>query len=57
VFELVNKIYEARGQIVATSNKDHKSLMAMLGAEHGETLLRRIGEEDNAKTLVFRRTS
>lgn len=51
LFALIDKVYEAKGQIVATSNRSPSELAAMLGDIHGETFLRRISEDNPFGTI------
>ncbi len=44
LFGLVNAVYEAKGQLVFTSNKTAADLIAMFHSETGEALARRISE-------------
>jgi hypothetical protein len=53
LFEIVNAIYEAGGQLVATSNTPVAELAAAWGGRYGETILRRIGDEPDGLTLNF----
>jgi hypothetical protein len=53
LFEIVNAIYEAGGQVVATSNTPVAELAAAWGGRYGETTLRRIGDEPDGLTLNF----
>jgi len=51
--EIVDAVYEAEGQIIATSNKSLESLLEKWGADEGGTILRRIGIGPNAHTVDF----
>jgi hypothetical protein len=54
LLDIVNVVYEAKGQIVATSNRTFDQLVAAWGgADIAYTILRRIGKDDGAQTLVF----
>ena len=50
---LINAIYEAEGQVVATSNKDHAYLNKVWGADEAGTILRRISSGDDAHAVLF----
>lgn len=51
--EIVDAIYVAEGQIVATSNKSPADLEAKWGSDEAGTILRRIGSEVNAHMIEF----
>lgn len=51
--EIVNCIYEAEGQVVATSNKDGAFLADKWGSDEAGTVLRRIGGGDRGHTAHF----
>ncbi|HEY4001080.1 MAG TPA: ATP-binding protein [Candidatus Xenobia bacterium] len=53
LFEIVNAVYEAGGQVVATTNAPVDELAASWGPRYGETILRRIGEEPDGMTMKF----
>ena len=53
LFEIVNAVYEADGQIVATSNTSPEQLANEWGNRYGSTILRRIGDEPDGLTLKF----
>ena len=53
LLEVINAVYEANGQVVATSNKDPETLGESWGAFHGEALLRRIGAAPDGGTIAF----
>ena len=54
LIQLVDAVYEAEGQIVATSNKSVSQLMAEWGGDEAGTMLRRIGKGTGAKTIYFK---
>jgi hypothetical protein len=51
--QIVDAVYEAQGQVVATSNKNVESLAAKWGNDEAGTVLRRIGAGSNAHTVLF----
>jgi hypothetical protein len=53
LIQLVDAIYEADGQVVATSNKGIADLIDKWGADEAGTILRRIGAGPNAHTIQF----
>jgi hypothetical protein len=53
LLDLVNLVYEAKGQIVATSNRSAAELDQMLGSVHGDTLLRRICDDKTENSIAF----
>jgi hypothetical protein len=53
LFKLLNAMYEAKGQIVATGNKSVEELETKWGADEAGTALRRIGIGEGAHTLNF----
>jgi len=50
--EIVDAVYAAKGQIVATANKDYAALSKRWDADNAGTILRRIGS-DGGHTLTF----
>jgi hypothetical protein len=53
LFEIVNSVYEAGGQVVATSNTPAAQLATEWGARYGETTLRRIGDGPDGMMVLF----
>lgn len=53
LFEILNVIYEARGQVVATGNKSIEEIAAKWGSDETLPALRRIGIGEGAHTLNF----
>ena len=53
LIELVDCVYEAQGQVIATSNASMSDLAAKWGADEAETILRRIGDGPGAITIKF----
>lgn len=52
--EIIDAVYAAEGQIVATSNKSIDTLMAKWGTDEALTILRRIGAGPNAQEIEFK---
>jgi DNA replication protein DnaC len=50
---LVNAVYEAKGQVVATSNKSEEFLEKKWGSDEAGTLLRRISGDDGCYSVHF----
>jgi DNA replication protein DnaC len=57
LFAVVNQIFEARGQIVATSNYNPAQIEELFGKEEGSTLMRRISNEKTENSIAFPTTS
>jgi predicted ATPase len=53
LMQLVDAVYEAEGQLVATSNKTLTELISKWGENEAGTVLRRIGAGDGAKAIHF----
>jgi hypothetical protein len=53
LMQIVDAVYEAEGQVVATSNKSVDHLASKWGSDEAGTVLRRIGVGSNAHTLLF----
>jgi hypothetical protein len=51
---IIDAIYEAQGQVVATANKDLTTLVAKWGFDEAVTTIRRIGGGPGAHTVEFR---
>jgi DNA replication protein DnaC len=50
---IVDAVYEAQGQIVATSNTDPESIAAKWGGEWADIILRRIAAPPEGMVLQF----
>jgi hypothetical protein len=53
LMQIVDAVYEADGQVVATSNKTVAALIAKWGEDEAGTVLRRIGSGNMAKAIHF----
>ncbi len=53
LISIVDAVYEAEGQVVATSNKSVDQLAAKWGSDEAGTILRRIGVGERAHTVYF----
>jgi DNA replication protein DnaC len=53
LFETINACYETESQVVMTSNKSTKQLIASWGGEIGYHLLRRVGAAPDGETIKF----
>jgi len=51
--EIINAVYDAEGQVVATANKSVDSLAARWGDDEAGTVLRRIGAGEGGHTVPF----
>jgi hypothetical protein len=53
VCDIIDRVYEAEGQVVATMNKSAEELAAKWGSDEAGTILRRIGGGPGAHTVRF----
>jgi hypothetical protein len=53
LMQIVDAVYEAEGQVVATSNETVAALIVKWGENEAGTLLRRIGSGNRAKAIHF----
>jgi hypothetical protein len=51
--DIIDAIYEAKGQLVVTSNKSLAELSAKWGSDEAESIVRRIGGDQGGHTVYF----
>ena len=51
--ELIDAVWVAKGQIVATSNADLAQLRERWGLDMADTIVRRIGRGEDAHSILF----